>query len=70
MLLLQAIAMRDAKVEMDRITLAEHDRLVLYRDNQSPLGDVDELCAGMLMRVRRFRSRRKFGEVDVDLCDP
>ena len=64
--LLQAIAMRDTRVEVDRITLVEHDRLLLYRDNQSTPNDVDELCAGMLMRVRRFRPRRKFGVVEVD----
>ena len=34
--LLQPIAMRDARVAMDCITVAEHDWLVLYDDNHRP----------------------------------
>ena len=68
--LLQLIAVRHAQVEMDCVTLAEHNVLVVYCNNQSPLEDVDELCTGMLMQIRRFRSCWKFSEVDIDLTIP
>src|SRR5215212_774640 len=66
--LLQTIGVRHARIEMDRVALAEDHRLILYYDNQPSGGYVKKFRAGMLMRFRRFRPRRKISVVNIDLA--